>query len=307
MLTRESMKGLYVLTITPFDRQGNLDEDAYRDNVRKLMDHGVDGIVTSGTNGEFHTTTDDERKKIARIVVEETRGRAVTIIGASGVNTTESILRSQAALEAGADAVMNVIPFYHILSRAEVYQYFEDLSLACPDIGIIIYNNPITTQVRLDDNDFVRIQEIPNVCGVKMIGADLGLYLNCLRRTTIRHFPLEQLWGISTQVGGNGVMASFIYAFPGYMMRWWQAISAQDLQTSLRMQHEVNAILQDAILPLILSDGYNEIAATKAVVDAAGFLKAGAPRKPFHSVPPDRIQRLRATFEANFRHFLQPV
>lgn len=299
------MKGLYVLTITPFDSKGKLDEEAYRENVSKLLGHGIDGIITTGTNGEFHTTTDEERRRIARIVVAETGGRAVVGIGASGVNTAESIERSRDALKAGADAVMNVVPFYHILSKAEAYQYFEDLSQACPDIGIIIYNNPITTQVKLDDSDFVRLQEIKSLCGAKMIGADVWLYLNCLRRTTVRHFPLEQLWGISHQVGGNGVMASFIYAFPNYMMRWWKEISTGDFQTALKMQHEVNAILQEAILPLIVTEGYNEIAATKAVVDAAGFLKAGPPRPPFRPVPTERIKTLRATFEKHFAHFLQ--
>ncbi len=305
MLTRESMKGLYALTITPFDSKGNLDEDAYCENVQTLVGLGVDGIVTSGTNGEFHTTTDDERKRIARIVVAETRGKAVAVIGASGVNTDESIRRSRAAREAGADAVMNVVPFYHILSKAEVYQYFEDLSLACADLGIIVYNNPITTQVRLDDNDFARLQEIPNLCGAKMLGADLWLYLNCLRRTSIRHFPLEQLWGISQQVNGNGVMASFIYAFPAYMMRWWSCITGGNFVKALAMQHEVNSLLQEAIVPLIATEGYNEIAATKAVVDAAGFLKAGAPRKPFRPVPSDRIEKLRATFQQRFPQFMQ--
>jgi hypothetical protein len=52
-------------------------------------------------------------------------------------------------------------------------------------------------------------------------------------------------------------------------------------------------------------EGYNEIAATKAVVDAAGFLKAGSSRKPFRPVPPDRIRKLQATFEESFSHFLE--
>jgi 4-hydroxy-tetrahydrodipicolinate synthase len=203
MLTRETMKGLYALAITPFASAGELDEIAYRENVRLLLTHGVDGVITCGTNGEFHTTTDEERRRIAQIVVEETRGRAVAVAGASGVNTAESIARTRDALDAGADAVMNVIPFYHVLSRGEAHQYFEDLSRACPEIGIIIYNNPVTTQVRLDDGDFVRLQEIPNICGVKMIGADFALYLNCIRRTSIQHFPLENLWGISAEVGGE--------------------------------------------------------------------------------------------------------
>jgi len=305
MLTRETMMGLYVLLITPFDHSGKLDEEAYRQNVRELISLGVNGIVTSGTNGEFHTTTDNERNRIARLVVEETHGNAISVIGASGVNTAESIARSRAAQDAGADAVMNVIPFYHILSRTEVYQYFEDLSAACPRVGIIIYNNPITTQVRLDDNDFVRLQQIPNLCGTKMIGADMSLYLNCLRRTNISHFPLEQLWGMSSQVGGTGVMASFIYAFPAYMMRWWKAISEGEFTTALTMQHEINRLLQEAIVPMIAIEGFNEIAVTKAVVDAAGFLKAGPPRKPFSAVPEERIVRLRATLEQTFPQFLQ--
>ena len=68
MLTRETMRGLYVLTITPFDAQDRLDEEAYRENVRLLLSLGIDGIITTGTNGEFHTTTDEERARISRIV-----------------------------------------------------------------------------------------------------------------------------------------------------------------------------------------------------------------------------------------------
>src|SRR5579862_1502060 len=109
MLTRETMKGLYVLTITPFDQKFRLDEDAYRENVRRLLSLGVDGIITTGTNGEFHTLEDGELARISRLAVKETKGQAVTVIGASGVNTAEAIQRTRIAQEAGADAVMNVI------------------------------------------------------------------------------------------------------------------------------------------------------------------------------------------------------
>ncbi|HEY3131081.1 MAG TPA: dihydrodipicolinate synthase family protein, partial [Acidobacteriota bacterium] len=270
MLTRETMEGLYVLVITPFDAKFRLDEEAYRENIRKLVNLGVHGIVTTGTNGEFFVVTDQELQRITRITVEECRNRAAVIIGASAVNTDESIRRSQIAMEEGADAVMNVIPFYQTLSKPEAYQYFKDLAGACPQLGIIVYNNPTTSKVRFDDNDFVRLQEIPTFCGSKMLGADVALYLNCLRRTKLRHFPLELLWWVSHCVGGNGVMASFIYAFPGFMMKWWQAIRKGESSKSLAMQHECNRILQEAVLPLA-AEGYNDTALTKATVDAAGF------------------------------------
>lgn len=304
MLTRETMKGLYVLVITPFDDKFRLDEEAYRENVRKLLALGVEGIITTGTNGEFHTLQEGELARIARLLVDETKGKAVAVVGASGVNTAESIQRTRVAQDAGADAVMNVIPYYHILSRPEAYQYFRDVTTACPNIGFILYNNPTTTQVAFSDDDFVKLQEIPTFCGTKMVGADFALYMASLHRTNLRHFPLEQLWGISNAVGGNGVMASFIYAFPAYMMKWWRAISGGDLAASLRMQHEVNDILQDAILPMIIAEGYNEIAVTKSIVEAAGFFKAGSPRKPFRPVPAERTQQLRARLEEKFPQFL---
>jgi len=305
MLTREAMKGLYVLVITPFDEKLRLDEDAYRENVRKLLALGVDGIISTGTNGEFHTLQEGELAKIARLLVDETKGKAVSVVGASGVNTAEAIQRTRIAQDAGADAVMNVIPFYHILSRPEAYQYFQDVAEACPHIGFILYNNPTTTQVAFNDDDFVKLQEIPTLCGTKMLGSDLTLYMNSLRRSNIRHFPLEQLWGISNVLGGNGVMASFIYAFPGYMMKWWRAITSGDIKTSLQMQGEVNAILGDEIIPMIVAEGYNEIAVTKAIVEAAGNFKAGQPRKPFRPVPAERTQKLRAVFEEKFPQFLK--
>jgi 4-hydroxy-tetrahydrodipicolinate synthase len=305
MLTRENMKGLYVLPITPFDDDFELDEKACRENISKLVALGIDGIITSGTNGEFHTTTDDERNRIARILVEETEGKNVAaVVGASGVNTAESIQRTRNAREAGADAVMNVVPFYHILSKAEVYQYFEDLAAACPDIGIIIYNNPQTTQVALDEKDFQRLETIRSIVGAKLTADNYWLYSNCLRVTKLNHFPLEPLWGVSKTLGGTGVLASFLYAFPGYMMRWWKAISENDLPKALSMQDEVNALLAEVIIPVIV-EGYNEIAATKAIVDAAGFFRAGPPRKPFIPVPPNRINALRKEIKERYPQFLE--
>ncbi|MGH7575827.1 MAG: hypothetical protein ACREM1_11975, partial [Longimicrobiales bacterium] len=130
------------------------------------------------------------------------------------------------------------------------------------------------------------------------------MYINCLRRTTLRHFPLETMWAVSHFIGGNGVMASFIYAFPAFMMKWWEAIRTGDHAIALAMQDDCSRILKEAILPLA-SEGFNETALTKATVDAAGFLKAGPPRRPSAAVPRSRIAKLRRTFEEKFPQFLQ--
>ena len=76
----------------------------------------------------------------------------------------------------------------------------------------------MTTQVLFTDDDYVQLEDTPNFVGSKMQGGDVYNYMNCIRRTTMKHFPLEQLWGVSNALGGPGVMASFIYACPQYMM-----------------------------------------------------------------------------------------
>lgn len=303
MLTRENMQGLYVLVVTPFDRMFRFDAEGYRANIRKLVDYGVDGIITTGTNGEFFVVNEEELRQITRITVEECGDKAMAIIGASAMNTDDSIRRTRIAAEEGADAVMNVIPFYQRLSKPEAHQYFRDLAKECPDIGIIAYNNPGTTKVLLTDDDFLELEKIPTFCGSKMIGADFSLYMNCLQRTQVRHFPLETMWSISHVVGGNGVMASFIYAFPDFMMKWWEAIRSGD-QRAFDMQQECNRVLREAVLPLA-NEGFNDTALTKAAVDAGGFFVAGPARRPSTSVPSARIEKLRRTLEESFPQFLR--
>jgi len=304
MLTREAMNGLYVLIITPMDEKMRVDYDAHRENVRKLIALGVDGIIINGTNGEFHTCTDEERETLTKILVEEGKGKVACVAGCSSINTAEAIRRTRRAAELGADAVMNVIPYYLPPSKAEALQYWRDLAAACPDIGLICYNNPHTTQVLFNDQDFAQLENIPNFVGSKMVGGDIWLYLNCMRHTTQKHFPLEQLWGISKAVGGPGVMASFIYACPEYMMKWWRTIQSGDTGEAIRMQHEVNELLQQVVLPPILS-GYSEVAGTKAFVEALGHWQCGQSRKPFFPVPQALIDKQRRQVEEQFPQFLK--
>lgn len=304
MLTRENMKGLYVLVITPMDDKMRVDYEGHRENVRKLIALGVDGIILNGTNGEFHTCTDQEREKLTQILVEEGKGKIMCVAGCSSINTADAIRRTNKAAELGADGVMNVVPYYLPPTKAECIQYFRDIAEACPDIGIIIYNNPMTTQVLFTDADYVQLEDTPNFVGSKMQGGDIWSYLNCMRRTTMKHFPLEQLWGISNAVGGPGVMASFIYACPKYMMRWYKAISGGDLQMAIKMQNEVNELLQEVVLPPFFV-GASEVAGTKAFIEAAGNWACGKARKPFFEVPQEAIDKQRRQLEEDYPQFLE--
>jgi dihydrodipicolinate synthase/N-acetylneuraminate lyase len=99
-------------------------------------------------------------------------------------------------------------------------------------------------------------------------------------------------------------MASFIYACPEYMMKWWRAISSGNLPEALRMQHEVNDLLQQVVLPPILN-GYSEVSGTKAFVEALGHFACGPSRQPFFPVPREIIARQRREVAEKFPQFLK--
>lgn len=303
MLTRENMKGLYILIITPMNEDMSVDYEGHRANVRQLVEMGVDGVILNGTNGEFHTCTDEERYKLTEILVEEAKGKLMCLAGGSSINTADAIRRAKRYQDIGADGIMNVVPYYLPPTKDECIQYFRDLAEAVPDLGIILYNNPMTTQIKFTDDDYVRLEDVPNFVGSKMQGGDIWSYLNVLRRTTTKHFPLEQLWGVSNAVGGPGVMASFIYSCPGFMMRWWKAISGGDLQTALKMQHEVNELLQEVVLPPF-GRGASEVAGTKGFVEAMGHWACGKSRKPFFPVPQKDIDHMRQQVKDRYPQFL---
>jgi len=304
MLTRENFKGLYVLIITPMDEKLRVNFDGHRENIRKLVSLGVDGVILNGTNGEFHTTTDEEKDQLLEILIEEGKGKLMCVAGCSAVNTDEAIRRTRRATELGADGVMNVVPYYYPPTKAEAIQYWRDLAEACPDIGLICYNNPYTTQVTFTDQDFAALDNVPNFVGSKMQGGDISAYMNCLRNTNQTHMPLEQLWGVSNLVGGRGVMASFIYGSPEYMMRWWKTISSGDIAESMRMQDEILDYLQKVILPPFLA-GANDTAGTKAFVEALGHWHCGKARRPYFPVPQEAIEEIRRQTEEKYPQFLE--
>src|SRR3989344_5266549 len=105
--------GAWTALITPFKKDGSLDEAALRKLVRMQIEGGITGIVPVGTTGESPTTTADEDCRIIEIAVEESAGRIPVMAGTGSNNTHEAILYNEAARKAGADACLVVTPYYN--------------------------------------------------------------------------------------------------------------------------------------------------------------------------------------------------
>lgn len=174
------MKGVYPALVTPFlsarasESQGGefeaVDEKAYRQLIRHCLPH-VNGVVTSGTTGEFNTLTRQEQRRLVEIAVEEV-GRKPVIAGCGASGTAQAIVLAQDAKEAGATGILVVTPFFLHPSDKGVYQHFYDIATKV-DIPLVLYNIPQVADRVLPRPVVEDLADLPNVVGIKDSSGDL--------------------------------------------------------------------------------------------------------------------------------------
>ncbi|HEY6835550.1 MAG TPA: 4-hydroxy-tetrahydrodipicolinate synthase [Gaiellaceae bacterium] len=159
-------------TVTPFDADGAVDYDRYRELCAFLVDNGSDGVVVNGTTGEASTLSEEERTGLIRAAVEAIGDRASVVAGTGTNSTAHSIRLTEQAQEAGAHAVLVVTPYYNKPPPRGVVEHFKAVA-AATDRPVIVYNIPGRVVINVEPETMTELAEIPNVTGVKQSNADL--------------------------------------------------------------------------------------------------------------------------------------
>lgn len=157
--------------VTPFDRNGHVDEAAFVRLLGHLADNGSDGVVVAGTTGESSTLTDEEKLRLFELAGAE-GGDLYVVAGTGSNDTAHSVhLTERASHLPGVDAILAVTPYYNKPPLRGVYAHFEAISKAT-DRPIIAYNIPSRCVIDLP-NDFLReLAQIENVKAVKQARFD---------------------------------------------------------------------------------------------------------------------------------------
>ncbi len=166
---KHAIKGVIHLVMTPFDEKEELDEKALHRTVRDAVAalKGEDGaLLATGSTGEFYAMNDEENKRVAEIVVEAANGEMPVIVGTARGGTKYTIEMSQHAQSVGADGVMLVPPYYHMVTRDGLYRHYKKVAESL-DIGIMVYNNSITSKLYIDPELMARLSKIPNIVANK--------------------------------------------------------------------------------------------------------------------------------------------
>ncbi|KQW96942.1 4-hydroxy-tetrahydrodipicolinate synthase [Massilia sp. Root418] len=174
------IKGSIVAIVTPMHADGSLDYPGLNKLIDWHIAEGTDGIVIVGTTGESATVSVEEHCALVKATVEHAKGRIPIIAGAGGNSTAEAIELTRYAKDAGADAVLQVVPYYNRPTQEGMYQHFKAIAEAV-DIPVILYNVPGRTVADMSNDTIVRLAAIKNIIGVKDATGNIGRGLDLLR------------------------------------------------------------------------------------------------------------------------------
>lgn len=160
------IEGCGTALVTPFKRDGTIDEVALRRLVQFQLREGIDFLVPCGTTGETPTLEHGEYMGVVRIVAQEAAEKVPVIAGAGGNNTTKVIHLAQELTSLGVQGILSVAPYYNKPTQEGLYQHFKAIAESI-DLPVIIYNVPGRTGSNLEPATVARLSKIPNIIGIK--------------------------------------------------------------------------------------------------------------------------------------------
>ena len=172
-------KGSIVAIVTPF-KDGKVDEESYRQLIEFQIENGTSAIVPCGTTGESATLNVDEHARVIDIAVEAVNKRVPVIAGTGGNSTSEAIELSEHAKKVGADATLQVTPYYNKPTQEGLYQHFKAIAKGVP-LPQVLYNVPSRTSVNMLPETVARLSELPEVVAIKEASGNLGQMADIVR------------------------------------------------------------------------------------------------------------------------------
>lgn len=217
------MRGCATALVTPFKADGAIDEDRLRALVDRQINGGVSLLVPCGTTGESATMTEDEDQRVIAITVEVARGRARVIAGTGSNSTAAAIEYSQRARDLGADAMLQVAPWYNKPTQEGLYAHFRAIAEAIPETPIMLYNVPGRTSSNINAQTVLRLsRDCENIVAIKEASGNLTQIMEILRERPANFCVLSGDDAVTLPLialGAEGIVSVAANEIPDLMSR----------------------------------------------------------------------------------------
>ena len=242
MTTTHRIQGSIPALITPMLDNGEVDYPTLRKLIDWHVAEGTDALVIVGTSGESPTVNVEEHREILRVSVEQAAKRIPIIAGCGANSTAEAIALARYAESIGADAQLQVVPYYNKPTQEGLFQHFKAIAEATPRLPMIVYNVPGRTVADLQHETVLRLAQVPGIIGIKEATGNIER-AQWLIRDLPKHFAVysgDDPTAVALMLcGGHGNISVSANVAPRQMHELCMAALRGDIATAMKLQFQL--------------------------------------------------------------------
>ncbi|TDF95402.1 dihydrodipicolinate synthase family protein [Paenibacillus piri] len=278
--TDVKLEGIYPILATPFKDNGEVDENSLRELVRFQLHAKVDGIALFGMASEMYTLLEEEKSRIAEIVVDEVKGRVPLVFGSGHTGLETAVQLSKRAEKQGADALMVLPPYMAKPDGTRLYDYFAAIAKAVT-IPIMIQDAPLASGVNMPAPLLARLsKEFENISYVKVEAPPTSLKVtDVLQQSDGR---LTVFGGMNSmyfyeELGRGAVGTMPACEYPEVCVKIYQSFKAGDLDTARRTFYQYLPFMRIGTIPGFAMSVHKEVLKAGGVIESAYVRNPNAP------------------------------
>lgn len=285
-----SLEGILVPTVTAMTDKEELDEQAMRRIIRFQIEEGADILIPTASNGEFAHLTNDERRQVWEVFVDEARGRVPIVPCTTAVTTKDAISLSKRAESLGASAVLVAPPYYYYLTESELLSHYRAVAESV-SIPIILYNEPSLYKVDLTPSMVKELSHIDNILYIKESSMDSRRIHEIIRLTDGKITVFAGACDLAFEglmLGAKGWVTGFLNFYIRVPKEFYRMTVSGEYEKARTMYYQ-------RILPLaaFVKASPQGVPVMKAALEMLG-LPAGPARRPMIPMSITEKEALRA-------------
>ncbi len=239
------MQGLFTAIITPFKEDLSIDYDALKNLIHEQEESGVDGIVVAGSTGESSTLTMEEHGELMHYC-RKTIKKCLFIAGTGSNNTAEAILLTKEAEKIGADASLQVCPYYVKPTQEGLFLHFSEIAKNTR-MSLILYNIPGRTGINIDVNTVVRLSAIKNIIGIKESSGNMAQAAEIVTKARPDFIVLagdDNICLPISSMGGKGLISVSGNMYPKTMKKYVDECISGSYRNAQKMMNKLLPFFQ---------------------------------------------------------------
>ena len=279
--------------VTPFTADGAVDLDSAARLAEHLVDRGNDGLVVHGTTGESPTTSDEEKDRVLRAVVEAVGDRARIVAGVGTNDTHHTIELARMAEKAGAHALLVVTPYYNKPPQEHLVRHFR-MAADATALPVMLYDIPGRTGTPIATESLLRLAEHDRIQAVKDAKGDVFAGSSVIADTGLAYYSGDDALNLAWLThGAVGVVSVVAHVAAPEVAAMVAAVERSDLPAALELHRRLIPVVR-----AVMSPASQGAITAKAAVHARGVIAARTVRPPLFEAEDAQVADLQAVLDA---------